>query len=240
MLKTQFSSLSFLSNWRTILVYFFINPFIDMALLVLIDTQYTGQFNWYVALASIAIDATNLSMTTMTESLINDALLGIDYEMIVKRPFSPRYWLSKVLVAFITGLILAATNLFLALAFGAPVIVVWRVIMVLPLLSLFGLTLGFTSWAISWEMNDPYFLTNVVGGMMSLAAGILVVISAYPDWLEKIALLFPFYGPINLIKFGHANLVHSFVVAMIWLAVGIVAYVIQIKRVLQTRQHKYN
>ncbi|MBA1394851.1 hypothetical protein EQ500_13415 [Lactobacillus sp. XV13L] len=76
--------------------------------------------------------------------------------------------------------------------------------------------------------------------MMSLAAGVLVVITAYPSWLEKIALLFPFYGPINLIKFGHADLTSGVFVTAVWLIVGIAAYVLQIKHVLQTRQHKYD
>lgn len=240
MLRTQFSSLSFLANWRTILVYFLITPFVDMLLLVLINTQYTGHFDWSIVLASIAIDAAHLSMTTMTQSLITDASLGIDYEMIAQRPFSLRYWTDKIFVALIVGFILAASNLALALIFGAPPVIIKRVIIVLPLLCLFGIILGFTAWAISWEMNDPYFLSNLISSLMSLVAGILVVISAYPKWLEKIALLFPFYGPINLIKFKSANLNSCILIAMSWLIIGIITYIIQIKHVLKTRHHRYN
>lgn len=240
MLKTQFSSLSFLANWRTILVYFFITPFVDMLLLVLINAQYTGHFDWSIVLASIAIDATHLSMTTITQSLITDANLGIDYEMIAQRPFSLRYWTNKVFVALIVGFILATSNLALALIFGAPLVIINRVIMVLPLLCLFGIILGFTAWAISWEMNDPYFLSNLISSVMSLVAGILVVISTYPKWLEKIALLFPFYGPINLIKFKYADLSSSILITIIWLIIGIITYIIQIKHVLKNRHHKYN
>ncbi|RHW49118.1 antibiotic transporter permease [Lactobacillus bombicola] len=240
MLKTQFSSLSFLANWRTILIYFFITPFVDMILLVLINAQYTGHFNWSIVLASIAIDATNLSMTTMTQSLITDANLGIDYEMIAQRPFSLHYWTNKVFVALIAGFILATSNLILALIFGAPLVIINRTILVLPLLCLFGIILGFTAWAISWEMNDPYFLSNLISSVMSLVAGILVVISAYPKWLEKIALLFPFYGPINLIKFKYADLRSSILVTIIWLIIGIITYIVQSKHVLKTRHHKYN
>ena len=42
MFATQLSSLSFLNNWRTKLTYFFITPMINLALLVLINMQYSN------------------------------------------------------------------------------------------------------------------------------------------------------------------------------------------------------
>ncbi|WEV40508.1 antibiotic transporter permease [Lactobacillus sp. ESL0681] len=239
MLTTQFSSLSFLHNWRTKLVYFFITPIIDLFLLVLINAQYTDKLDWSVAVASIAIDAASLAMQTMGQLLIKDADLQIDYELIAKRPFSWRYWTIKTLVALVIGMSLALINLGLLFCFGAPIVLIKRAVILLPLLCLYGAVLGFGAWAGSWRMNDPYFLINIFSSIMQLVAGVLVIISAYPTWLNKIALLFPFYEPINFIKFNHANLTTSIFVTLTWLIIGIIAYTSQIKFVLQTRSHHY-
>ena len=95
MFATQFSGLSFLNNWRTKLTYFFITPMINLILLVLINMQYSNQFNWDVAISSIVIDAAVLALETFCSAVINDADLKIDFELIAKRPFSIMYWLSK-------------------------------------------------------------------------------------------------------------------------------------------------
>ncbi|WEV39204.1 antibiotic transporter permease [Lactobacillus sp. ESL0680] len=239
MIATQFSSLSFLHNWRTKLVYFFLTPLIDMLLLVLITTQYTGKFNWTVGIASIAIDAARLSLQTMNELLVKDANLRIDVEMVTKRPFSPRYWLSKALVALLVGSLLAIINFFLAFCLGAPMAIIIRALVMLPILCIDGIILGFTAWTISWQMNDPYFAQNLFSSLIELVSGILVIITAYPTWLAKIALLFPFYGPVNLIKTGHGNLAAGYLIIIIWLLIGLISYIIQLKQIRQTKGHWY-
>lgn len=239
MIATQFSALNYLQNWRTRIVYFFITPLIDLLLLVLIDMQYAGNFNWSIAVASIAVDAAGLSMQTMDQLIIDDSVLRIDYELIAKRPFSFRYWMSKGLVSFIIGAILALINLLIIFCFGAPVEIIARALALLPLLCLYGIVFGFTSWAISWQMNDPYFLQNIISGSLQLISGILVVISAYPDWLKVIAMLFPFSGPVAFIKNGSTDLLTGIFITAIWLLIGIFAYIMQIKPVLQKGKHRY-
>ena len=239
MFATQLSSLSFLNNWRTKLTYFFITPMINLALLVLINMQYSNQFNWDVAISSIAMDAAVLALETFCSAVITDANLKIDFELIAKKPFSFRYWLTKCIVAIIIGCTLALINLFLLYLVGAPLDIIGRALLMLPLLCLYGCALGFVSWAISWQMNDPYFLENIFSSLAQLISGVLVVISAYPDWLKAIALLFPFAEPVTYIKTGHANLIYSIFITFIWLIIGIFAYIIQIKPVLAKGKHHY-
>lgn len=239
MFATQFSSLSFLNNWRTKLTYFFITPIINLVLLVLINMQYSNQFNWDVAISSIAMDAAVLALETFCSAVITDANLKIDFELIAKKPFSFRYWLTKCIVAIIIGCTLALINLFLLYLVGAPLDIIGRALLMLPLLCLYGCALGFVSWAISWQMNDPYFLENVFSSLAQLISGVLVVISAYPEWLKAIALLFPFAEPVTYIKTGHANLIYSIFITFIWLIIGIFAYIIQIKPVLAKGKHHY-
>ena len=239
MFATQFSGLSFLNNWRTKLTYFFITPMINLALLVLINMQYSNQFNWDVAISSIAMDAAVLALETFCSAVITDANLKIDFELIAKKPFSFRYWLTKCIVAIIIGCTLALINLFLLYLVGAPLDIIGRALLMLPLLCLYGCALGFVSWAISWQMNDPYFLENIFSSLAQLISGVLVVISAYPDWLKAIALLFPFAEPVTYIKTGGAKLAYSVFITLIWLIIGIFAYIIQIKPVLAKGKHHY-
>ena len=215
MFATQFSSLSFLNNWRTKLTYFFITPMINLVLLVLINMQYSNQFNWDVAISSIAMDAAVLALETFCSAVITDANLKIDFELIAKKPFSFRYWLTKCIVAIIIGCTLALINLFLLYLVGAPLDIIGRALLMLPLLCLYGCALGFVSWAISWQMNDPYFLENIFSSLAQLISGVLVVISAYPDWLKAIALLFPFAEPVTYIKTGGAKLAYSVFITLI-------------------------
>ena len=212
---------------------------INLVLLVLINMQYSNQFNWDVAISSIAMDAAVLALETFCSAVITDANLKIDFELIAKKPFSFRYWLTKCIVAIIIGCTLALINLFLLYLVGAPLDIIGRALLMLPLLCLYGCALGFVSWAISWQMNDPYFLENIFSSLAQLISGVLVVISAYPDWLKAIALLFPFAEPVTYIKTGHANLIYSIFITLIWLIIGIFAYIIQIKPVLAKGKHHY-
>lgn len=212
---------------------------INLVLLVLINMQYSNQFNWDVAISSIAMDAAVLALETFCSAVITDANLKIDFELIAKKPFSFRYWLTKCIVAIIIGCTLALINLFLLYLVGAPLDIIGRALLMLPLLCLYGCALGFVSWAISWQMNDPYFLENIFSSLAQLISGVLVVISAYPDWLKAIALLFPFAEPVTYIKTGHANLIYSIFITFIWLIIGIFAYIIQIKPVLAKGKHHY-
>ena len=212
---------------------------INLVLLVLINMQFSNQFNWDVAISSIAIDAAVLALETFCSAVITDANLKIDFELIAKRPFSIRYWLTKCIVAIIIGCTLALINLFLLYLVGAPLDIIGRALLMLPLLCLYGCALGFVSWAISWQMNDPYFLENIFSSLAQLISGVLVVISAYPDWLKAIALLFPFAEPVTYIKTGGAKLAYSVFITLIWLIIGIFAYIIQIKPVLAKGKHHY-
>ena len=212
---------------------------INLVLLVLINMQYSNQFNWDVAISSIAIDAAVLALETFCSAVITDANLKIDFELIAKKPFSFRYWLTKCIVAIIIGCTLALINLFLLYLVGAPLDIIGRALLMLPLLCLYGCALGFVSWAISWQMNDPYFLENIFSSLAQLISGVLVVISAYPDWLKAIALLFPFAEPVTYIKTGGAKLAYSVFITLIWLIIGIFAYIIQIKPVLAKGKHHY-
>ncbi|MFM9785611.1 hypothetical protein, partial [Streptomyces scabiei] len=73
-----------------------------------------------MAAASVVIDSASLAVQSMSQLLITDANLGIDIELIAKRPYSFYYWKTKVLTSLIAGLLLGIINLLLLLAIGLP------------------------------------------------------------------------------------------------------------------------
>lgn len=234
-MRTQFLSLSYTANWQTKFLYFFLLPLINLLLLILIDVQYTGKFNWYVPVASVAVDAATLSLTTMSELLVKDVNLGITVEMLSKNPYSFYYWSTKSIVSIILGLLLGIINLVLLFVFGVPHDLLIKCLLVLPLFCIFGTIIGFTSWCISWQMSNPYFCSNLFSSVLTLVSGVLVLVSKYPLWLKIISNAFPFYSLISFIRTGLMDIVFGTLVAVIWLIVGIVAYILQIKYVLRTR-----
>lgn len=238
-MATQFTSLSFLANWKTRFVYFLLLPIINLLLLVLIDLQYTNRFNWYVAAASVVINSASLAVQSMSQLLITDANLGIDIELIAKRPYSFYYWKTKVLTSLIAGLLLGIINLLLLLAIGLPLDLFLRCLLMLPLACIYGCVLGFTGWGMSWQMKNPYYFSNWLISIITIVSGVLVLISDYPEWLKAISYIFPFYELVNFIRLRSSTLELSFVIALGWLIIGIVCYVVQIKAVLDKKIHQY-
>lgn len=118
--------------------------------------SHISKFNWYVAASSIVIDSAALSIQAMSQLLITDANLGIDLEMIAKRPYSPYYWGTKFLTSLIAGIVLGVINVILLLLFGLP----WGG--VLPLLS------NFTSCLRFWCCYGFYRLELVMANEKSL------------------------------------------------------------------------
>lgn len=238
-MATQFSSLSFLANWKTKFVYFLILPIINILLLVLIDLQYNNQFNWYVASASVIIDSGALSIQAMSQLMITDANLGIDLELLAKNPYSFYYWRIKVFTSLISGIILGIVNLVLLFMVGLPFNLFLKCVVMLPLICLYGTIFGFTGWSISWQMKNPYYFSNLFASIITIVAGVLVVVSDYPKWLMLVSYAFPFYEIVDYIKTNDSNILPSILVAFIWLVIGICFYIFQIKPVLNKRIHQY-
>lgn len=238
-MATQFSSLSFLSNWRTRFVYFLLLPIINILFLVLIDLQYSNRFNWYVAAASVVIDSAVLSLQAISQLLITDANLKIDIEVISKHPYSFYYWKTKIFTSLIAGIVLGMINLTLLWPFGLPLTILLKSLVILPLACIFGTILGFTGWCLSWQMSNPYFFANLFISITTIVSGVLVLVSQYPKWLMIISYGFPFYEVVNFIKLNHTSLWLSCLNAFVWLWIGIISYTVQIKPVLNKKIHQY-
>ncbi|GKT04633.1 ABC transporter permease [Furfurilactobacillus entadae] len=238
-MHTQFSNLSFLSNWRTRVIYFLLLPVANLLLLILISGEYENVAAWRVALGSIVIEGATLSLQSMSQLLVTDARLKIDIELISKKPYSIRYWGNKFLAAIVPGIILASVNTTLLFLVKAPLHLVFRAYLLIVPICVVGAILGFTSWCVSWEMKNPYFFTNLISSLLVLVSGALILVSEYPMWLQVVSKMFPLYSFINWLSFSNGSVVETIINTSIWLIIGVVLYVVQIPRVLRNKTHEY-
>ena len=206
---------------------------------MLIDLQYSNSFNWYVAAASVVIDAAALSIQAISQLLITDANLKIDMELLAKNPYNFYYWKTKTLTSLISGMALGLINLILLCLIGLSTDIFLRSLIMLPLACLFGTILGFTGWSFSWQMKNPYFFSNLFISIITIVSGVLVLISQYPRWLMILSYGFPFFEVVNFIKIKDGNFYLSCLIALAWIILGIISYIVQIKSVLNKKIHQY-
>jgi len=234
-MKIQFSSLSYLQNWKTRFVYFVLIPMIDLLLLVLINAQYTNNLNWSVAVATIVLSGGTLSMNSMSQLFVMDRTLRIDREMVVNRPFSPNYWISKILTAAIAGLVLIIINLIILGILQAPYYLLIRALIMTPLIICSGIIVGFLGAIAAWENSNPYFYMNLIGSLTTIVSGALVLVEKYPLWLRTISHFFPFSQTIQFVVTGSGHIYWDAIVDLFWLILGIICYKVKIHRILKNQ-----
>ncbi|MDD7758036.1 MAG: hypothetical protein PT939_01135 [Aerococcus suis] len=99
-MKVQFSSLTYLHDIKTFITYFFISPIIQMILFMLINQQYSNETYYSIAIGSIFMSANAMTISTINQLLVTDAILDIHKEMIVHNPYSIKYWGDKFAATF--------------------------------------------------------------------------------------------------------------------------------------------
>lgn len=232
-MKIQFSSLSYLQNWKTRFIHFILIPLINLCLLVLIDAQYTNSFSWSVAVATVVLSGGTLSMSSMAQLFVMDRNLKIDKEMVVSRPYSVNYWSTKILTSTLAGLILIMINLIILFFFKAPFELLVRAVFMTPLIVISGVIVGFVAAIGAWQKGNPYFYVNIVSSLATIVAGTLVLVDHYPQWMRLISYVFPFSQTIRYVVIGKGDVYLDILIDFLWLVLGIICYKIQIKRILR-------
>lgn len=229
-MKTQFTSLTYLQNWKTILVHFIIIPFVNLLLLVAINSQYQGGFSWGVAVGTIVLNGGLLSM---------DRTLKIDREMATQRPYSFKYWFDKIITAIICGVISIFINDFILMILGAPNALVLRsMIMAIPF-AVVGTIFGFVGSIAAWTMINPYFYLNILEPMMIIISGALVNVAKYPSWLRILSNCFPFAQLIRYVETGKGIVGRDLLLALGWLLVGIGIYMYKVSTISEKYREMY-
>lgn len=236
-MKVQFSSLSYLQNWKTRFVYFLLIPFIEILLLVLVNAQYTNRLQWPVAIATTVLSGGTLSMSTIAQLFVMDRNLKIDQEMAVNRPFSFKYWGTKIATSILTGLTLIIVNLVTLFIFQAPLLLITRALTMAPIIVLSGTTIGFLSVIAAWGKGNPYFYLNIFSSLTSIVAGALILVDRYPLWLKNLSYLFPFSQTIKYVITGTGKVYIDLITDLIWLLLGLSCYVAQLQKILKHPIH---
>lgn len=238
-MKTQFTSLAYLQNWKTKLVHFIIIPFVNLLLLVAINSQYQGGFSWRIAVGTIVLNGSLLSMSSMAALFTMDRTLKIDREMATQRPYSLKYWFDKSMTAIICGVISILINDIILVILGAPSTIVFRsVIMALPV-AIVGTIFGFVGSIAAWTMVNPYFYLNILEPMMIIISGTLVNVEKYPDWLRILSSCFPFSQLIEYVESGKGAVGRDLLLALLWLLIGIGIYVHKVSIISEKYQEMY-
>ncbi|GEO63475.1 hypothetical protein LNA01_06580 [Companilactobacillus nantensis] len=238
-MKTQFTSLTYLQNWKTILVHFIIIPFVNLLLLVAINSQYQGGFSWGVAVGTIVLNGGLLSMGSMAALFTMDRTLKIDREMATQRPYSFKYWFDKIITAIICGVISIFINDFILMILGAPNALVLRsMIMAIPF-AVVGTIFGFVGSIAAWTMINPYFYLNILEPMMIIISGTLVNVEKYPSWLRILSNCFPFAQLIRYVETSKGMVGRDILLALVWLLVGIGIYVYKVSTISEKYREMY-
>lgn len=230
-MKSCFSSIPFLANWGTKTVHFLIVPVINMLFLLFINMQFHQQLIWQIAVASILMSGALSAIDCLVSSFTTDRNLGIDREMIVKQPFSTYYWGTKILTSIFVAMILILINLLLLLFTGCPIKLIILAIKLMPLVICSGLVIGFITAVGAWHMNNPYFWSNLVSMFGYVFSGALIVITSYPQGLQIISKLFPFANTLGIIHNAETKWWNDLFLDSIWLILGMLIYVFQVRRI---------
>ncbi|MGQ2376242.1 ABC transporter permease [Companilactobacillus zhachilii] len=238
-MKTQFTSLAYLQNWKTKLVHFIIIPFVNLLLLVAVNSQYQGGFSWSIAVGTIVLNGGLLSMGSMAALFTMDRTLKIDREMATQRPYSFKYWFDKAMTAIICGVISVLINDIILMILGAPSMLVYRSVLIVIPFAVVGTIFGFVGSIAAWTMINPYFYLNILEPMMIIISGALVNVEKYPDWLRILSSCFPFSQIIEYVESGKGMVARDLLLALLWLIIGIGIYMHKISIISEKYQEMY-
>ncbi|MDO4671061.1 MAG: hypothetical protein Q4A67_06280 [Aerococcus sp.] len=224
------SSLPELSNWRTFWVNYLIYPLVDALFMLLISHYYTGAYVEEVLMANIVLTGAVTACTGFCSSFIGDIYRRNDYELVTNNPYNFYFWGTKWLVSVGMSYLLVAMNLLLCWAFGFIPHAGMGFLIAIPLL-VYGSILGFTSAVIGWRMVNHYFVSNLVASFTIFLGGALLPFEQYPPIFKQLSYLLPF-ARTNQWLYGKANgMWQDMVIALIWLAVGMIAFQYQLPRI---------
>jgi len=231
MIKTQLSTLSYIRNWRVILVYFLIIPILNMLLLVAVTNSETGQIDWKVATSSVLISGPLLALGSINNLLVGDINRSIILEVMISRPFSMAYWGSKILISSVVAETMVIINGLLLWLINRNISL--RLLFMLSFMAVVsGVILGIVSFVLSMGMSEPYFFSNIISAVGYLVSGTLISFEKYPTWLRFIGGFFPYRHTIDALRMNQLALFWKDVpILVVWILFGIIAYWWQIKRV---------
>jgi len=178
------------------------------------------------AYASIVLSFGRAVLGGTVGEVSHDRQIGVAQEIVGYRLWNPAYWFGKLVPLLLLGIVpavLSALAVFWAFG-GDDVEALIRVLWGIPLAALVGALVGVTAAVASFALSDPYLISNILGSVLIITAGVVLPIGYYPAWLAAISRLLPFTAAVELVRgTGPAVLllVRELAVSAVWLAIGL-------------------
>lgn len=160
------------------------------------------------------------------EQVIYDRQIGIAQEIVGHGLANPAYWLGKLLVPMVLGIVpavLSAVVVYLVSG-GGDVGLLWRVLALIPLAALSGGLVGLTAAIGAFAAPDPYLIQNIASAVLMVTAGVVLPLALYPTWLAAIARFLPFTAAVEAIRTTGPIwplVLQEIAVALGWLTIGL-------------------
>ncbi len=231
------SAVDYLQRKKTIFLKFLILPAINIILLSFISSQYSSEFSFKAATATVMLSGFLIALETFTTLLFGDRKRGIDRLMLAQGGFNYYYWLTKIIIVSFVTIILVLVNLLFLYLLGGDLVPLRQAFSVFPLFLLYGIVLGFAAFVLAWQLDNPYFFSNLISASSLVLAGVIIPISAYPPVFAKLSYLLPLARTMAYLYGEQALWQIDFIIMLIWLVIAIVVYFYQINIVLK-KQNK--
>jgi len=217
---------SALANKATAIVSLIVSPILEVLLLVAMLTSvgvYDVRDTAYASIV-LAFGISVLNGTVMQAE--GDRARGILQEVVGHGIWNPPYWVGKLSVPMILGIlpaILSALAVFLVNG-ASDVDMFIKVLWSIPLAALVGALVGITASLASFALPDPFLVSNIAGTILLITAGVVLPLGMYPTWLAWIARFLPFTATIEAVR-TEGNvwpfILRELLVALMWFAVGL-------------------
>lgn len=238
-----------LTNSSTAVTSLIFVPLFEVILLVAI-TASMGSVDLISVAYSAIVLALGLTIITGTVGQVTrDRNLGVLNEMLIYRFYYAPYWLSKVCVSAILGLVVAMLSSVVVFAMAAEnnASSLFSILALLPFVAFCSSLAAIGVSTLSIGLRDPYFVSNIVQGLLPLTAGVVVPLSSYPTVLQSIAYVLPFTGAIEAMR-GLASgqhfsavsvfLMRELVVCGGWLLIGVLTSATVVRAIRDGRRRE--
>lgn len=223
-----------LTNLPTALTSLVAVPLLELLFLLALSASLGAANLLHIAYASVLLGLGTSILAGTVGQVSYDRMSGVLQDTLAYRFFYLPYWGSKIFVPALLGLAVAVSSC-LGIFLLDPEHQLDAFLAALALLLPVALLMGLASVGVatlSLGLKDPYLLSNILGGLLPLTAGVLVPLSLYPSWLAQLVTFLPLTasveafrllaegGPVTGVLF---LLAREALVSCLWLLVGVAA-----------------
>lgn len=224
MLRVAFATSTSLSSIPAAFTTLVFVPLIEIMLLLFASIGVTGSAALEVIYASVLVAFGTSVLLGVVEEITRDRNIEVLQYVISGRLLHPGYWLSKVIVPLLSSFVVAAVSLVAVFALSgfAETELLCGAFAALPFACVSGAVVGVCASLLTLGGNDPYLVSNLLGGALGLATGTILPLSEYPLVFETFGRLLPFSWLIEGLRTENllASLGMELLICGLWIAVA--------------------